>query len=170
MSYAFTVAQELLDCLNTALQARPAPPANIMLRPGEEVTPLLSTVRDECCEGLAWVRVASHTVSPSFDERASGTCAVRGRRYTLEMGVVRCAPTPGASGIPTADQWNTLAAQLDSDLDAMEAALCCVEPFVKSRGLFPPVAGEYSPRGQDGNCIGGTLTIELEADCGCPSP
>lgn len=170
MSYAFTVAQELLACLNTALQARPAPPANIMLRPGEEVTPLLSKTGDECCQGLAWVRVSGAVVSPSFDERASGTCAIQSRRYTLEMGVVRCAPTPGVSEVPTADQWNTLAAQLDSDLDAMEAALCCVETFVKSRGLFPPTFGEYSPIGQDGNCIGGTVTIELEADCGCPTP
>ena len=167
MSFAGLAAQELLDCLRTELQARPNVPAYIMLRPGAEVTPLLSKVKDECCQGLAWVRIAGAELAPSIDPVTGQKCFAQGRRYTLEMGVVRCAPTPGASAIPTEDQWAELFFQLDSDLDAMEAALCCLRPYVYEQTDNYPLAGDYTPIGQDGNCIGGTLTLTLEADCGC---
>lgn len=167
MSFAGEAAQVLLACFTTALNERPAPPAYIMLRPGQEVTPLLSTTKDECCQGLAWVRVAGIEVAPSLDLQTGRRCFGTLRQITLELGVMRCAPTPPANTIPTADQWGALFLQLDSDYDAMEAALCCLRPFVEERTDEVPVAGEYEPIGPDGNCIGGRMTITLEADCGC---
>lgn len=168
MSFAGLASQELLDCLRTELQARPNVPAYIMLRAGREVTPLLSTVQDECCQGLAWVRFAGAELAQTINPVTGQKCFGQGRQYALEMGVVRCAPTPGAGSIPTEAQWSSLFFQLDSDYDAMEAALCCLKEFVYEQADNVPLMAEYVPLGQDGNCIGGIMTITLEADCGCP--
>lgn len=168
MSFASIAAQQLLACLDTALTARPNRPAFVMLRPGAEVTPLLSTNQDECCLGLAWVRVVGTELAPSIDPDTGLRCFGSLRQITLEMGVMRCAPTPDAGMIPTADQWGALFLQLDSDYDAMEAALCCLVPFVEEQADTTPLAGQYEQIGPDGNCLGGRMTITLEADCGCP--
>lgn len=165
-----TAAQTLLACLRTALEVRPSPPPDnkIMLRAGDEVTPLLGTHTDECCTGLAWVRIAQITVNPRFQE--AGDCFVPARLVTLEMGVVRCAPQAPVNSVPTADQWTATALQVDSDYEAMEAALCCAFPDLDSLSDSAPAFGEYTPIGVDGNCIGGTMTINLEVSCGCSAP
>ena len=158
-------AQTLLDCLETALNTRANPPARMMLRAGEVVTPLLGTSEDECCDGLAWVRIAGTQPRTSFNQ--VGECVGTGRRLTLEMGVVRCAPSADASSVPTEAQWTNAALQLDSDHDAMEAALCCLAA-AEDWDTVPVLGADgYRPTGVDGNCIGGIMTVELEVDCGC---
>jgi hypothetical protein len=158
-------AQALLACLETALNARANPPARVMLRAGEVVTPLLGTSEDECCDGLAWVRIAGVARRTDFD--AIQPCVGTGRRLTLEMGVVRCAPTSDSATVPTEEQWTNAALQLDSDHDAMEAALCCLADTGDWDPLPELGADGYRPTGVDGNCIGGLMTVELEVDCGC---
>jgi hypothetical protein len=162
-------AQILLECLRTELNARPEPPpdSKIMLRAGGEVTPLLGTGTDECCTGLAWVRIASSVPNPDILDLMQAGCFATERVVTLEMGVVRCAPSSDISGVPTADQWTATALQLDSDHEAMEAALCCSYGPLRDLGNAPPVASEYTPFGVDGNCIGATMTVTLEVNCGC---
>lgn len=171
MSNAIILAQELLECLRTALNARPEPPPEdrICLRAGGAVAPMLATTTDECCSGLAWVRVVGTTVADGFN--ISPNCITHMRTLTLEMGVVRCFPTPGASGIVSCDQWTAKALQLDSDYEAMEAALCCAVADARNMMGDPDfVPGEYVPAGPDGNCIGGTLTITVNFACACGSP
>lgn len=167
MSAPMVSAQLLLACLRTQLGLRPAPPPDnkIMLRAGAEVTPLLGTLTDECCTGLAWVRVANIVRNTRFEDVPQ--CFGHGRTATLEMGVVRCAPQAPASGVPTAEQWGAVALQVDSDYDAMEAALCCAFPDLDNLADSPPSFAEYEPYGVDGNCIGGIMTVELEVSCGC---
>jgi hypothetical protein len=170
MTIYMTAAQSLLTCLEGALNARPNPPARMMLRAGEQVTPLLGQSEDECCDGLAWVRIAGvQQIRNSSDFENFGNCVGTGRRLTLEMGVVRCAPTSDVSTVPTEDQWTNAALQLDSDHDAMEAALCCLlEAFGDELGGVPTLGADgYTPTGVDGNCIGGRMTVEMEVDCGC---
>lgn len=170
MSAPMTAAQFLLECLRTALLSRPAPPPTdkIMLRAGAEVTPLLGTLTDECCTGLAWVRIAGVEANQRFaDFERSGTCFTHTRTATLEMGVVRCAPMTPKETVPGADAWTATALQVDSDYEAMEAALCCAYGDLEVLGDNPPVIGQYEPLGVDGNCIGGTMTVVVEVSCGC---
>ena len=165
MTVYMNAAQTLLTCLETALNARANPPGSIMLRAGQEVTPLLGTSKDECCEGLAWVRIAGVVQRSTF--ASVGECIGVGRRLTLEMGVVRCAPSADASSVPTEEQWTNAALQLDSDHDAMEEALCCLAS-AEDWDTMPVLGADgYRPTGVDGNCIGGIMTVELEVDCGC---
>lgn len=173
MTHAMTLAQELLACLETALGAGPAPIASehVMLRAGREVTPLLGTTDDECCRGLAWVRIARVSGVRTLGERENITCFEQERTLTLEMGVARCAPTSDISGVPTEDQWEAVALQLDADHGAMEAAVCCAFGDLDDSLVAEEVAvGDYEPFGVDGNCIGGTMTVTLRMTNCCPEP
>lgn len=169
MTIAMAYAQELLTCLSTALNASPNPPPeeNICLRAGDHVSPMLSTNRDECCEGLAWVRIVRTDARYGPDD-FNTRCVNHLRRTVLEMGVVRCMPTPGAGEIVSCAQWTAVALQMDADHSAMEAALCCLKPILAT-GLGDPdlSPGDYEPRGPDANCIGGTLTLTIEHACAC---
>lgn len=173
MTVALPLAQTLLQCLEDSLTVNP--PAQICLRAGEAVTPQLSTTEDECCSGLAWVRIAS--VSPLVlrgQEDLTFGCVNHMRTTTLEMGVVRCMPTPDADTLVTCDQWTALTAQMEADHTAMEAALCCLRgvvtggtvPAITDIALYP---GEYEPRGPEGRCLGATMTITAEHGCACGS-
>lgn len=171
MTNAMVLAQELLACLETALLAGPnPPPANkIMLRAGAQVTPLLGTGTDECCTGLGWVRIARVGGVRALGERENVACFQQERTLTLEMGVARCAPSADISTVPSEDQWTATALQLDADMGAMEAAVCCAFGDLDDSLAADEVAvGEYEPFGVDGNCIGGTMTVTLRMESCCP--
>lgn len=168
MTVAMTLAQDLLGCLETALLAGPnPPPANrIMLRAGDRVTPMLSTVDDECCSGLGWVRIARITGVKNVGELDNVSCFSQERTLELEMGVARCAPTPGPSSLTTEEQWETVALQLDADQGSMEAAVCCA--FGEDSALVEEASvGEYLPFGPDGNCVGGTMSVFVRMTACC---
>lgn len=171
MTNVIVVAQELLACLETALLAGPnPPPANrIMLRAGAEVTPMLSTVDDECCSGLGWVRVAGISGVRELRAPDNTSCFLPDRTLTLEMGVARCMPTPDASSLVTEDQWEDVALQLDADMGAMESALCCAFSDLEGSPAEEIAVGEYQPFGVDGNCIGGTMTVRIAMSRCCPT-
>lgn len=169
MTAAITLAEDLRDCLETAIAAGPAPinPAYIMLRAGERVTPLLGTGDDECCRGLAWVRIARITGVRSLGELENTACFQQERTLELEMGVMRCAPSAPVSGVPTEDQWTAAAHQLDADQGAMEAAICCLMADASNILVEESAAGEYLPVGVDGNCIGGTMSVFIRMTACC---
>lgn len=167
MTVAMDLAQALLLCFQNELQAphpKPILPEHVMLRPGQEVTPLLSTSDDECCRGLGWVRIATISGVKEINSTAAqdSRCFGQERVLTLELGTARCAPTPGASGLPTEDDWAAVALTLDEDYGAMERAVCC------AFGSLDDVAvGDYTPFGQDGNCIGATMTVQIPMEACC---
>jgi hypothetical protein len=51
------VAQQLLACLCEALSTNPNPPAQCCLRVGDVVYADFNQYQDQCCDGLAYVRV-----------------------------------------------------------------------------------------------------------------
>lgn len=170
MTNAIVIAQELLSCLETALLAGPNPPpvSRIMLRAGSEVTPLLSTVDDECCSGLGWVRIARISGVRNVGELDNVACFAQERTLELELGVARCAPTgSSASNIPTEDQWTQAALQLDADQGAMESAVCCAFGDGDDAMVEEVSVGEYLPFGVDGNCMGGTMTVSVRMTACC---
>jgi len=160
---AAVLAQELLACLEAALGAGPNPiaPAHVMLRAGAEVTPLLGLNDDECCRGLGWVRIARLSGVNQLGDRQNVTCFAQERELTLELGVARCAPSASINGVPTEDQWTASALQLDADMGAMEAAICCAFGDIEGSAAEEVAVGDYNPFGVDGNCIGGTMTVTL---------
>jgi hypothetical protein len=163
MTNAIVLAQELRDCLQTTLAAGPNPIAAqyVMLRAGAEVTPLLGTNDDECCRGLGWVRIQSLSGVRQLGDRDNVFCFQQERTLTLEMGVARCAPSAPVSGVPTEDQWTASALQLDADMGAMEAAVCCAFGDIEGSAAEEVAVGSYDPFGVDGNCIGGTMTVTI---------
>lgn len=171
MTQAMDLAQLLLGCLSGELQAPhpwPVPPERVMLRAGEQVIPLASTVTDECCTGLGYVRIAGITgVRDVTDRMASSQCFMAERLLTLELGVYRCIPTPERDEIITAAQWDEAAMKLDADWRAMEAAICCAFGDPESLRIGPIAVGLYEPVGPDANCIGGRLTVNIVMEACC---
>ena len=172
MTKALELAQILLGCLEAQLQAPhpwPVPSDRVMLRAGEQVIPLASTMTDECCTGLGYVRIAGIAGARDIrDPLVASGCFSSERLLTLELGVYRCLPTPNADEIITAPQWDEAAMKLDADQGAMEKAICCAftDPTDSLR-IGAVTAGLYEPVGPDANCIGGRMTVNIEMEACC---
>lgn len=164
------LAQELLACLAQEIEKVENPPAYIGLRVGDVVGASLSQFEDEACSGVAWVRpvtfVPSSGTFPAQDDTPSvaGTLAWA---VTLEMGVIRCAPTPPASQIITSEQWETLAQEVMDDAAAMRRALCCFGELARNR-MKNMLPGSWDPIAVEGGAAGGTLTVTVRGPaCDC---
>lgn len=169
MTNAIVLAQELLSCLQERLIVSPTPilPEHVMLRAGQQVTPLLGTNDDECCRGLGWVRIAGITGARGIGELENVSCFSQERTLTLEMGVVRCAPSAPVGSVPTELQWTEAALLLDSDQGDMEAAICCAFSDIEGSPAEEVAVGQYEPLGVDGNCIGGTMQVLIRMSACC---
>lgn len=166
MSVYMDAAQVLLSCYRTALENRANPPAKISLRHGDVVTPQFGTQEDECCSGVAWVRIVTVERLRDITDQTS-VCAGAERRVTLEMGAASCLPFGTTENPISAAQWEDVALQQDVYHDAMESALCCAwEDLTGSLG-HAAFAGLYEPGGPDGNCVSGTMQVIVETSCGC---
>lgn len=168
------VAAELLGCLEDALHtAYPTVaagrPANITLRTGDQADLLLSTTRDECCEGIGWVRVVTWYPTLNFPEQQTvfQRCAVLMWAVVLEMGVARCAPVAGVSDLPSTAQWAEAAGRVNLDSAAMMKAVCCFRDIDTDRMWVP---APWQPIRTEGGCIGGTAQLTVAAPpCNCPT-
>jgi len=162
------IATSLLTCLEDALQDMPDPPAKVSLRVGVQTELLLSQTADECCEGVAWVRLVAVYPSSNFPnpDTAWSSCGPLQWAAILEMGVARCAPTPDENEIPSADEWNALAEAVLGDAAAMRRALCCFADLEADRMYLP---GLWQPLPVEGGCVGGVQTVTIAIDnCDCP--
>lgn len=171
----FEIADAFRACLDTAL-AGPDKPAEVCHRPGNEAPLSLGVSQDECCAGLAWVRIAGiapvvepdESQAPDFDK-----CAANGRRITLELGVARCNPFGTAAKGPTCGQWTELALLMDNDAAAMRAAVCCFTSGADPVGAVGPGneisdvrPGAWEPIDSSGGCAGGIMTVVVYTECG----
>jgi len=161
------VATSLLACLQTALANVADPPEHVSLRVGTQIELLLSETRDECCEGVGWVRVVSIYPSANFPEPdlTYGRCWPIQWAAILEMGVARCAPTPEAADVPSSDEWNAIGEAVLDDAAAMRRALCCFADLEADRMYL---AGLWQPLPIDGGCLGGYMQVTVAIDaCDC---
>ncbi len=165
---ATPLAMRLLLCLSGQVAQLEKPPAHVMLRSGNQVNYLMSLTQNECCEGLAWVRVSQIVPSsgpnwPSQDV-VPNRCGTQRYAVELEMGVVRCAPVATDRSIPSDDQWNISAVDTLADFAAMDRAICCfIDGFT---GLTLP--GAWNPIAVQGMCVGGTMQLTASANpCNC---
>jgi hypothetical protein len=164
------LARELLACYDLELMKVENPPLYVQLRPGNVVAHLLSTTEDECCSGLAWVRPASFFPSsaafPTQDVSPTNG-PTRAWAVTLELGAVRCAPTPDADRIPTGDEWDDVVQAVMDDAAAMRRAICCFIDAKQGRAkrVLP---GTWQPVEVQGGCVGGILPVTIQGPaCDC---
>lgn len=170
------LAEALLECLGQEIAKVEDPPRFLGLRPGTQVDHLLSMHDDECCSGKAWVRVVSFAPSsgvfPNQDvEWVKGASAgALAWAITLEMGVVRCAPTPGPNAIPSDVEWGGVVQAIMDDAAAMRRALCCFidnDGDTRKRQVVP---GTWEPAPVEGGCVGGVMTLTVKGPaCDCES-
>lgn len=165
------VAARLIACLATQADLLPNPPKYKGLRPGAQAPIGISISKDECCEGLAWVRLAGVVPSstqnwPSADVVPQGNCGTKLLALSFELGIVRCSPTPPADKMVTVETWNLVSEAVYLDYIAMTRAICC---FLDQYKVAPlNLTGQYEPLGVDGNCVGGTLAFTVGVPpCNC---
>lgn len=161
-------AQALLECLRAEMAKVEHPPASVCWRVGSRVDLLVSETRDECCEGLAWVRVASVYPSRNFPapDATPQNCGPLQWAVVLELGAARCAPTADPAVIPSCEQWTETTRRVLDDAAAIRrAATCCFPAEVPDR-MF--LVGSWTPLTVEGGCVGGTMTVTLAVPaCDC---
>lgn len=163
---ATPVANQLLACLQTQLAQLADPPARVEIRVGgEEVGPMIGPNVDECCAGLAWIRVAN--VYPSWDsfpapDNSWIPCGPLGYAVVLEMGIVGCMPWSDSSGNldnidpPSAADWsNAFQMTMQHQTLMRKAAACCFLPTQRR------VVGSWTPLSDEGGCVGGKMQVTV---------
>lgn len=166
------LARELLACYEDELaKLGENAPAHVGLRPGTVVDFLMSMADDECCAGLGWVRPAGFYPSsgpfPTQDTQAQKQ-GTRAWAVTLELGIVRCAPTPDADAIPSNDEWAEVTQAVMDAAAAMRRAICCwidLDPANRKQRILP---GQWQPVAVQGGCVGGVLPVTIMGPaCDC---
>ena len=139
---------------------------------GAEAGPLIGPDYDECCAGLAWVRVAG--IYPSWDSFPAEDntwlpCGPLAYAVVLEMGVAFCMPwsasDEGFDNIdpPNTADWQTaFTTQMQHQTLMRRSAACAWRPTQRR------AVGEWAPLSVDGGCTGGTLRVivSVPAPCG----
>lgn len=160
----FTTAAELLACLQTQAEDSPGVPANFQFLPGSVATPDISSYRDLCCEGTAYVRMAAQYPSgqnfPSPDVSASN-CSPFSWAVIYELGIMRCSPVGDTQFIPTAAQWRETFVQEAIDAASLRNAICCWINAHATPGQGVQI-GQWTPVGPEGGCVIGTLSVTIE--------
>lgn len=159
------VARQLLSCLRAQLSTLDSPPDRIELRVGSEAGPLIGPNVDECCAGLAWVRIVNEY--PSWDsfpqqDNTWTPCGPLAYAVVLEMGVAGCMPwydssetIDGLDPSSTAD-WEAGFDMVTAHKTLMrKAAACCFGPLQRR------AVGQWTPLSVEGGCTGGTLTVTV---------
>lgn len=165
------VVQELLTCFTDQLSSLASPPKYIQVRVGQETGPLFGPNTDECCAGLAWIRVDS--VYPSWDsfpaeDNTWTPTAPYGYAVVLEMGVAFCMPwSDSEEGFenldpPSTADWNTaFTTQMRHQTLMRRAAACCWLPTQRR------AVGAWNPLPLEAGCTGGKLTVTVSVIAPC---
>lgn len=166
------IIQDLLDCFCAAIpleMAADKTPDECCFRSGEIVSADASVYQDLCCSGLAWVRPVSMFSSgedfPNPDTAVvTNACGPYAWGVTLELGILRCAPTGSATQIPTCDEWTEFHEDIMNDARAMRRAICCLTAQLDPSSI---AIGAWSPLPTSGGCGGSTwqITVQIINDC-----
>lgn len=161
------VAQPILDalllCLEEQVARVPNPPQAVCLRPGDRVSLLISQSFDECCAGLAWVRLAMIYPSSQFPEQDDSVVKCQlGWAVVVELGVARCAPVGDENHLPSCDEWTTTVNDSTADAAALRRTLMCFRRLDDYRHTAV-VPGAWESTTLEGGCVGGTMTLTVQA-------
>jgi hypothetical protein len=141
--------QALADCLCTALAEHDAGP---LCYCGVSVDRPVEQVGNG--KGTAWATLIN--VQPNSDDTQGtlGPC-MPPLVGTVEVGVLRCYPTPTPPKYVTVEQNRQAIEALLSDQRAMLAAVCCAQEEI---GFISSIQS-WEQIGPEGGIIGGVLTI-----------
>lgn len=158
----------LKECFEQELAKVESPPLDVQFMPGIAPYADVNEHRNQCCEGLGWVRVdsfwPSSTTFPVQDE-APQPKGVGAWAVIFEIGVFRCAPTPDARSIVSGAQWENLLTEMMDDAAAMRRAICCLTEQRPRQSVLP---GQWQPLDVQGGCAGGFMTVTVKGPaCDC---
>lgn len=142
------------------LEAAGDAPARMFISDG------VGVVGDDCCDGLAWVRVATIQPTDASGATLSGirnaSIPVFGHSIILEAGTLRCSPTMDSLGRNVTPDDHTRAAQLAaSDRQALRMALLCDFPAdVIAANADGNTPSAWLPLNA-GGCGGGYMTTTI---------
>lgn len=160
------IATDLLSALTIEVspEKHPYPPQNICIRPGDVVELMIAEGRDECCEGLAWVRwnrlwPSAAGEFPDLDAAAS-PCGVLRWAVEFEIGIARCVPIPEANAIVSSSEWTDTALRTFADAAALRRAACRYTSTHTSRLVL---IGQQAPTTLEGGCVSTVLTLTVGA-------
>lgn len=177
------ILDEMLECLRSAFENwdHPAPPELICHRTGNgnsipQFKQVGQQVENECCKGLAWVRLRTFYTTAGgltldFNPRA-GNC-FDDLVTVVELGALRCWPHLG--GYATCDDWATTTERVAEDAAALRRAIkCCWGAGSTREDGLDAIMGQWVPAGMDGQCVGGVLPVTIGtspalADCCDPT-
>jgi hypothetical protein len=158
---------DVLAAMRVELGKTAVTPAHFRIVPGLASVFALTAERDECCEGVAWLRVVSFYPSDEFPAQQATFENLEAVSWAvvLELGVGRCGGGPGSEMAPTDAQFLADAQTLMDDAAALrrvganlEAQPGHVLDYFYGPGAWDPIAAE-------GNCMGGALhfTVQVAA-------
>jgi hypothetical protein len=156
------VMEAMVAALEAQVQCLEKPPAVVAARPGDRIELLLATNRDECCEGLGWVRNVTTFPSVNFpvpDVEATA-CGPSAWALVLEIGIARCAPVPPAEDIPSADEWNATTEAVMADMAAVIRAVRVFKELSDYEDSLWLV-GAWLPLTTEGGCVGGSMQVTI---------
>lgn len=128
---------------------------------------------DNCCQGTAWVIVGQTFPASTFPVPDTGLirCDTHAMAASIEIGVVRCAPTVNDYGEPpTVEAIEESARIVHSDrVRMMKAVRCC---FREALGCDEVNFGPWTAIDNQGGCVGGSMTLSVAfntfgCDCYC---
>lgn len=157
---AFTLASALLGHITARLEAAGCAPGRAFVSDGVGVP------ADDCCSGVAWVRVAQIVATDghgnAYREMLNAPVGPYGHSIILEAGVLRCTPVLDDQGQPPDPDEYTAAAQLISaDRQALRMAVECDLPAdIIAANADGQIPGAWTPL-DAGGCGGGFLITEI---------
>lgn len=158
---ALPIAQLLMRCLCEAVLLNPKPPAQCGFRIGDSGEPLAGIQEDECCGGLAFVRVSR--IYPSFNvpnQNPEAISCAMVWAMELEMGIWRCVPVGTINAPPTQAEWDQANIDQLNDFASLRDALCC---FLNQRDQRTVGVTDWAPKSDpEGGCFGSSLTLTAE--------
>lgn len=162
------VLNGMLSCLVQELALTPAGSVqHARVTPGDSVIASLTTTVNECCEGIASVRLVRFFPTDQFPQEATRPATeggVTSWALELELQVVRCTASPGADMAPSDEVLSGGAMMATDDWAAMRRAACC-QYETGSNGVLDYMVGAGLPTTAEGGCIGATLTVTLQVEC-----
>lgn len=168
-----------LDCLESLAPIWPNSPALFQLRSGNTFVASADSAFDECCAGIAWVRmgVAYPTDDFPIQKTTVGDSAETDWAIPIEFGVQRCIPTEGDDGmvgsVVTGPQHLAAVQQEADDAHMLRKAACCLRdgyfyPNGLKMGNAGMIIGVQTPLENSGPCGGIMLVVTVRAPaCDC---
>jgi hypothetical protein len=158
---------DILAALRVELAKVPAgAPTHFRHVPGLAAVVALTVEVDECCEGVAWVRLTGIYPTDDFPVEQSQWLPEGEVSWSVEVeiGVVRCSRTsPGADMAPTDADYLADVTVITDDA----AALRRVGPNMKlnpNARIIDYQAGRWDPVEAAGGCMGGAMKLSVQVE------